>query len=95
MSLRWLFRGGDRRRSVKETHGSCSRRSIAPRIRLWACRGSIRFVGRSSAVTSLAPPARPDLTPKEEVEPRERRLAVDEGEATDRGEVKKAMARRS
>lgn len=31
-------------------------------------------------------PPRPDLTPEEEAEPRERRLAVDEAKATDRGE---------
>jgi hypothetical protein len=33
-------------------------------------------------------PPRPELTPEEEVEPRERRLAVDEAKATDRGEVR-------
>jgi hypothetical protein len=32
-------------------------------------------------------PPRPDLTPEEEAEPRERRLAVDEAKATERGEM--------
>ena len=32
-------------------------------------------------------PPRPELTPEEEAEPRERRLAVDEAKATDRDEV--------
>jgi hypothetical protein len=34
-----------------------------------------------------AHPPRPDLTPEEEAEPRERRLAVDEAKAIDRGEA--------
>jgi hypothetical protein len=32
-------------------------------------------------------PPRPDLTPEEEAEPRERRLAVDDAKATERGEA--------
>jgi hypothetical protein len=46
-----------------------------------------RLFGRGYQPTQ---PVRPELTPEEDVEPRERRLSVDEGKAADRGEAPEA-----